>query len=177
MIDYPNVKIGDFFCSANIAGEDTFLSRHITRVERWWSKDNEAIYGHSGIIINSDGTTMEALLTIKRQNIYKDYLGTRVLIGRHIGMNKLRFEKAYAAIRNYEGKWYPGWRLAFFLFCPPLAKYIHYSGMPVCSEFAGFFGNIADLEEFKTYWGLNPDDLADMIRKWDCFNIVYEGII
>lgn len=171
------MRRGDFFCSANIGGKSSFLSRNITRAERWWAKDNEASYGHSGIILNDSGDTMEALLTIKRQNIFADYMDTRVLIGRHIGMNKLRFERAYAAIRNYEGRLYPGWRLAFFLFCPPLAKFIHFAGMPVCSEFAGYFGHLAELEEFNTYWGLNPDDLADMIRKWDCFAVVFEGII
>lgn len=172
-----DLKPGDIFCSANIAGKETFLSKGIIRVEKFWSLDNEATYGHSGVIVSDTGDTIEALWRIECQNIFKDYAGSNIIIGRHKLMTPENFERGYKAILDHKGDWYPGWRLVFFLCMPPLAKYLHFTGMPVCSEYTGEFLNAAGCDDFKSYWGLNPDIIAERIKEWDDFDIVFEGCI
>lgn len=161
------LKPGDIFCSRN----PMMLGRAINAVQTIWSKDNKSEYSHSGIILDSKGTTFEALWTNKKQNIFKAYAGRNVLIGRHRNMSSEVFEKGWEGIKKHEGKWYAGYRLPLF-FIPFLAKYINF-GLGVCSELTMKFLYKAGLAE--AWKGWNPDDVADMINKWKDYKIIFKG--
>lgn len=160
------LKPGDCFCTRN----PMLLGRIINVFQKFWSKDNESRYSHSGIMLN-EKTSFEALWTNKRQDFYKAYGGRNVLIGRHRGMATHRFIDGWAGVRKHEGKLYAGHRLFFFM-VPFVAKYCSL-GLCVCSELTMKFLCKAGLMD--TYQGWNPDDVADMIRKWRSWDIVFEG--
>jgi len=170
--DNPNdiiLKPGDIFCVQS----PMLFGKIIVFIEKINSTDNEAKYGHSGIILDSDGTTFEALWTNKKQNLFEKYAGYNILIGRHRDMTEETFQKGWDKVRHHEGQWYAGHRLLFF-FVPFVAKYLNL-GLGVCSELTAKFlchsGVIEDL-----YWkGKNPDHIADMIHKWKGWEIVFEG--
>jgi hypothetical protein len=56
-----------------------------------------------------------------------------------------------------------------------LAKYIHFLDWGVCSELTALFLMKCGLIDF--WRGVFPDYLADMIRLWKGWNIIYEGEI
>lgn len=163
-----DLKPGDVFCGANPQS----LGLAINYVQRFWQVDSNAEYGHSGIILDHVGTTFEALWSIKRRNIYQAYLGQEVLIGRNTSMNYETFWKGYNMIKQYEGRKYPGHRLAFFLF-PPAAKYIHALDWGVCSELTSKFLMHCELLDF--WRGVFPDYVADMIERWKGWEVIYKG--
>lgn len=164
-----DLKPGDIFCTENPMA----LGRAINAVQAFWDPDNESRYSHSGIFISEAGETSEALWTIRKSHLDR-YAGKRILIGRHRDMTLKRFRQAYAAIQKQEGAWYPLWRLPLYL-VPPLAKYIHFSGMPVCAEWVGKFLQAAGI--FHTWSGKSPDYIADMITRWRWWQVVYEGVL
>lgn len=165
-----DLKAGDIFLTRN----PMWLGRAINTVQAFWASDNKSEYSHAGIILDRKGTTLEALWTVRSQNIYEAYDGTKVLIGRHEQMNPERFERGFKAVSGHQGQRYPFHRLAFHLL-PPLAKYISSGRFLVCSEHAGKFFWGAGLIGF--YKGRNPDHLADMVRRWKAWEIVYEELI
>lgn len=147
------------------------LGRAINFVQKVWSKDNDSEFSHSGIILDSSGTTFEALWTNRKQNIWEAYKGRTVLIGRHINMTPERFVAGWAGVGKHEGKPYAGWRLPLF-FIPFAAKYLNL-GLGVCSELTMKFLYKAGLS---TCWkGWNPDDVADMIIRWREYDVVFKG--
>ena len=160
---------GDIFCSSN----PMWLGRAINFVQKIWAKDNASEYSHSGIIIDSDGTTFESLWRVRRQNLFKAYKGDNVLIGRYQDMNPDIFKKMMDTVEHHENDIYPIYRL-FFHLLPPVAKYVH-MGQVVCSELTNkslYGGKIVNY-----YYGSTPDDVADMIitdKKWDIIN---KGVI
>jgi len=160
---------GDIFCTRN----PMLLGRVINVIQRFWSKDNQSEYSHSGIILDKDGETFEALWTNKRQNLFTAYAGRQVLIGRHVNMNFATFAKGWNGIKKHEGRWYAGHRLLFFLI-PPLAKYLNF-GLGVCSELTAKFLFRSGL--WKHWKGLCPDDMADRIHYWRDLEVVFEGIL
>ena len=161
------LKPGDIFCTRN----PMMLGRLINFVQKFWSKDNESEYSHSGIILDSAGTTFEALWTNRKQNLWEAYKGHTVLIGRHINMTPERFAAGRAGVGKHEGKPYAGWRLPMF-FLPFVAKYLNL-GLGVCSELTMKFLFKAGLS---TCWsGWNPDDVSDMIIRWKEYDIIYKG--
>jgi len=155
---------GMIFCTQN----PMLLGKVINVVQKFWAKDNQSKYSHSGIILNEEGLTFEALWTNKRQNLFSAYAGRKVLIGRHIGMNAEMFAKCWDRIQHHEGRWYAGHRLLFFLF-PPIAKYINF-GQGVCSEITAQF-------LWQNWKGLNPDDISDRVHHWKNFEVVFEGVL
>jgi hypothetical protein len=160
---------GDIF----VVKVDSWFGKAINFFQKIWAKDNESTYSHAGIILDPDGTTFEALETIKRQNLFTDYAGKRVRIGRYVKMNQTKFFKGWAMIQHYEGKAYPVWRLVFHII-PPVAKFVR-SIFGVCSEVVGRF--LCGVGIVNVWSGLNPDDIADMIKRWDDFDVVYEGTV
>lgn len=162
-----NLQPGDIFTTKNPQS----LGRIIRNVQTFWSVSNSAEYSHAGIILDSTGTTFEALWKIEKGNI-QNYLGDNILIGRNLEMTEERFKKGYEYIKKYEGKSYPLHRLAFFLF-PPIAKYIHFVDWGVCSELTAQFLMECGLIDF--WRGVFPDYLATMIQRWQDWEIVYEG--
>jgi hypothetical protein len=146
------------------------LGRIINAFQKFWSKDNESKYSHSGFMLDSQ-TSFEALWMNKKQDFFKAYGGRNVLIGRNKKMTPIRFREGWRGIKHHEGKPYAGHRLFFFMI-PFVAKYCNL-GLAVCSELTMKF-------LFKTglagmWQGWNPDDVADMIRKWKNWDIVFEG--
>lgn len=165
------LRKGDIFCSRN----PMMLGRTINGVQKFWAKDNKSQYSHSGFLIQggSNAVSFEALWTNKTQNFYKAYSGTQVLIGRHKDMDYKTFAKGWNGVNHHLGKVYAGHRLLFFLI-PPLAKYLNF-GLAVCSEMTMKFLFKAGLTAVWKGW--NPDDVADMIRNYKDWEIVYEGVL
>ena len=184
----PELKPGDIFCTRN----PMMLGRAICWFEKIGARDNHAEYSHSGIILDKNGVTFEAVWTNKKQNLFKAYAGQKVLIGRHDLMNYIEFNRGWNGVKKYEGKWYAGWRL--LLHAIPLMSKFGTGNFAVCSELAmkfisksGVMVNTASAKavaEFirsgeSIYWkGWNPDDIADMMRgplSVKGWSVVYEG--
>lgn len=166
MFNVALLKPGDCFCTRN----PMMLGRAINAVQKFWSKDNESTYSHSGFMINS-GESFEALWTNKRQAFYKAYKGRKVLIARHKGMNPGRLMEGWIGVQKHEGKFYAGHRL--FLFILPCMAKISAFGLGVCSELTMKFLYKAGLSG--TWAGWNPDDVADMLRRGKAWDVIFEG--
>jgi len=161
------LKKGDIFLSRNPMS----LGKAINGVQKFWSKDNKSKYSHSGIIIDKYGTTLEALWSVKNQNLFNDYKDTEILIAR---CNTLKdINSGLDNVNKHKGQWYPFYRLGLMIF-PPLAKYLHF-GRVVCSELTCKFLNKSGLNI--TYYGKTPDNVHDMIKHWKDFEIIFEGKI
>lgn len=161
------LKTGDIFCTRN----PMWLGRAINAVQRFHAIDNESTYSHAGIITDATGATFESLWTIRHSHLI-EYENVGVLIGRHVSMSPSIARAALKQIAVYDGRIYPFHRLIFHLI-PPAAKYISSGRFLVCSELAARFLWLCGL---KPYWkGVNPDHIADWIRKYRDFEIVYEG--
>ena len=175
------LQTGDVFCTGN--PQSKFVGAGIKFFEILYSKDNKAEFGHSGIILNSKGTTFEALWKVKSQCIYKDYVGQNVIIARPIldlnGNTLVTRDKRSAILEitnKYKGKWYPAWRLGMFMFGPLLPKYIHFLSKPVCSELtACYLAKIG--ARYKSFWGVMPDTLADEFERWSNYTVIFKGTI
>ena len=147
------------------------LGKAINALQKFWSADNESTYSHAGIILNKDGRTFESLRRIKKSKL-KNYKGVKVLIGRHIKMDDWRFNIGWENIKHHKGQIYPYHRLLLHII-PPLAKYVSIGHFPVCSELVAKF--LVGCRMLETWKGKNPDHIADMIRKWDDYEVVFEG--
>lgn len=166
MID---LKKGDIFLTRN----PMMLGKIINAVQKFNSPDNESIYSHAGIIIDESGKTLEALWTVKSQNIYKDYKGIEVLILRYSGMTDEAFSNGMKKIKRHVGDFYPVIRL-FTMIIPQIAKHL-YLGNGVCSELTGEFLNGVGLKD--VYWkGWTPDNLHDYTRIHRDFSVVHKGV-
>lgn len=149
------------------------LGKLINAEQAFWDPDGKSKYSHSGIIFDENGVTSEALWTIRKNHLRK-YIGKPIIIGRHREMTEATFWKAYDQIYHQEGQWYPVHRM-FLHMIPPLAKYLHFTGRPVCSEWAAKLLQKASLLD---YWaGITPNYLADMIITWKEWAVVYEGVL
>lgn len=162
----PEIRQGDIFCSSSKTG---VISKLINACQWFWSIDGEATYSHSGIITTHSGTTVEALWNgVRKDNLFTRYAGSQVIIGRMVGCTEEDFFSGYQRILKYMGKEYPYWRLALHII-PPLAKFFHTIDIPVCSELTWTFVGKGEP------WGITPDIVADRIRNWDLFEVVFEG--
>lgn len=168
------LKTGMPFCTANPMA----LGRAIDAAEKFWSADNEAEYSHAGIIVDASGKTFESLWTI-RYNHLSAYADEKILIGElteESGVGELsRLHALNAVIAEHQGQIYPFWRLPLQLL-PPLAKYISTGRFPVCSELTAEYLKLAGLSGVGRWQGKNPDHIADWIRRWRSFRVVYEGL-
>ncbi|MDY0324777.1 MAG: hypothetical protein RBQ87_01220 [Candidatus Cloacimonadaceae bacterium] len=162
------LRPGDIFCTEN----PMMLGRAINAVQAFWAPDSKAQYSHAGIITSVVGETFEGLWTIRHATLAA-YAGKQMIIGRNSGMGLNAYARGMGAVKRYEGRWYPVWRLVFHLI-PPLAKYITNGRNPVCSELAARFLYGCGMLEYWT--GVNPDNLADMIHYWKAWDVVYEGV-
>jgi len=161
---------GMIFCTEN----PMTLGRAINTVQRFWSNDGESTYSHAGIIKTASGMTYEALWKIQSQNIYEAYRGNKVLIGRHTSMTMADYQLGMDAVYQYSGNWYPFHRI-FMHMIPPLAKYVNTGRFMVCSELVDKF--LFETGLCKRYRGRNPDHIADMIKQWREWDVVYEGVL
>lgn len=172
-----DLQPGDVFC---VHGNMGLVSAGIRMVEKIWSKDNEATYGHSGIITDHAGNTLEALWTVKESNI-SQYKGQKVIIARPThtlsgkGITEGQKRLAIAAIKaKHLGQYYPIYRLGMHL-VRPLAK-IRTFGRLVCSEVTAKNLHLLQVRHSQ-YEGTNPDMLADEWKHWRNFEIVHEGVL
>jgi hypothetical protein len=117
-------------------------------------------------------TTFEALWTYKNQNLYERYSGQQILVGRPKDLNKSDFYLAYYYLyKKYAGRRYPALKLPLFLLCPRLVKYL--PSKPVCSELTAKMLCKTGIMDHCN--GVTPSYIADMIRNWGAFDIIYEG--
>jgi hypothetical protein len=138
--------------------------------------DGHAVYTHTGIITNSYGDTFEALNIYRGRNIYRDLGGRKVIIGRHKDMTPQKFHDYFPFFyRQYAGRYYPAWKLPLFLLFPRILKWL--PGDPVCSELASKLLYEMHCKYIDHWRGLTPSYIADMIRRWSCFEKVNEGRI
>lgn len=175
----PALLPGDEFATKNPMA----LGAAINIVQKAKSVDNESEYTHTGIITAADGTTLEALRSVKSQNLWEAYRGEKVLIVRNINMNPEVFDAGYEKIRKHIGQWYPALRMVLHLL--HCAKWVHWNHV-VCSELtAKFEAGCAEYLEtisqkntgyMRNWYGINPDDLSDRWRISRYYNIVFEGI-
>ncbi len=166
----PALQAGDIFCTANPMA----LGRAIVAVQAFWDADGRAEYSHAGLILGPNGTTFEALWTNRRQGLMPAYAGKRIVIGRHKDMVPERFLAGWDKVAHLEGRWYAGHRLLLHL-VPPLARLISTGGFAVCSEITAKFLCGAGLMD--AWAGKNPDYIADMIRRWKGWSILFEGVL
>jgi hypothetical protein len=162
------VRPGDVFCTAN----PMWLGRAINFVQKAYASDNEAKYSHAGIIVSKDFKTFESLWRIRESNL-KEYQDKQILIGRHERMRSDLFLKTYPDFKSsYDQKMYPFWRLFYHMF-PPMAKWFSTGKDMVCSELV--FRFLVECGLCKYWKAKNPDHLADVIRNYKGWQIVFEG--
>lgn len=173
MANHIILKPGDVFASKNPQG----LGRAILIAQCFKSADQKAEYGHTGIIMDEAGTTLEAVWSIKQQNIYDAYRGMKVLVARWHGMNPVTFKSGYDSVKGQIGRMYPYHRL--ILHAIGLARWIHWLKTPVCSELTSMFlihAGAITLEGAKP-WGATPDSLVDEWRISKYFDVLFEGVL
>ena len=165
-----NIKLypGDVFCTAN----PWLLGRMILWTERMWSHDNEALYGHAGIVDSPEGATFEALWRIRHAQL-SDYSGKAIVIARPRAVQGKKDERLAMLKERFEGKRYPLHRLAMHIL-PPVAK-LGTGNFVVCSELVAAYLWMLGLRH-KQYLGTNPDTLADEWRQGYCCDVLFEGI-
>jgi hypothetical protein len=175
MSDPIFVREGDLF----VVDSASILSGAIKLVQCVKALDCEAIFNHAGIILNEKGETYESLYKIDHYNL-DHYLGKKILIVRHCGMSRERYDQGMIEAMKCHGKLYPFWRLPLHLI--GLAKFIHWR-YPVCSELVTRFLYGAKLLK-GTGWGWTPDNLSDfwtdninyiVVARCDEFPGVYHG--
>jgi hypothetical protein len=163
------LKKGDFFCTENPMA----LGKAIRFVEKFWAKDNDAGYSHSGIITDPDGTTLEALWRVKGNSL-NAYVGQKMIIGRWNSMTIDSFWNGMTSIQDNIGRIYPLWRLAFFAL--NIEKHIATSNWAVCSELVCKFLIGAGFKEIGEWRGQDPEDVEDMVKNWKMTTQVFEGV-
>ena len=150
------------------------LGRAINWFQKFWSTDNESMYSHAGIILNEHGDTFESLWKIRRASLAA-YEGDQVIIGQIGTVPGLHINDAIRyLIRMHNGQIYPFWRLPMAML-KPLSKYIAFANHPMCSELTAKYLKLAGVPGIGLWSGKTPDDIADMIRKWDAFEVIFEG--
>lgn len=167
------VNPGDIVCTRN----ENLFGVGIRCVEKIWSKDDSAPFNHVLIITDEDGGTLEALGTIKRQNLFVDYKGCLVSVFRNDWMNEKRFNDGMAKIAHHDGDIYPAWRLVFALI-PFIAKRVGTGENLVCSELAAkFLCGCGFGSDFMPYLGKTPDDIYDMCTKYKFWTKIAECVV
>jgi hypothetical protein len=175
---FSDLQPGDVFSSEGGMG---VFSAGIRLVERVHSRDNEATYGHAGLIIDPAGAVLDTLWTVQRTQLSR-YAGQRVIIARPVRQMNGRPVDAGTVrlcLRAIEimdaGRWYPAHRILLHL-VPPLAKYVAAGAHKVCSERTAAY--LADINTRPLPWaGATPDMLADEWRVWRNFDVLFEGVL
>ena len=169
-MDEIKLKAGDVFCSAFPSARLGGLIKFIEQVK---AHDFSADFSHCGIIFDAKGTTWEALWTIKHQDLFEDYKGCKILIARYKGLTGQKRNKAFWDLAKHDGQWYPVHRLLLHLI--GLARFIHWDRL-VCSEFTAKYLYYIGARH-KHYWGCNPDTIADELKNWKIYDIIFDGVL
>jgi len=178
MTQRPILCPGDEFATRNPMA----LGVAINFVQKAKAVDNESTYSHTGIITGADGATLEALWTIKSQNLWEAYKGDRVLVVRNINMNPELYAAGFEKIRPHVDQWYPAHRLLLHFL--GLAKWVHWDRI-VCSELtakfetgcAEYLGEDKAAGFLRNYYGINPDNLVDRWKISRYYQTVFEGTV
>lgn len=192
------VKPGDIVCVTGISPTSTmdkWLGKLIVSVTNKRSADGNAEFRHSLMITSMEGDTFEALWRYSRQNLYKDYMGYKVIIGRHKDMTPEGFEYAHKIVsEKYEGKLYPVLRL--LAHATTVTAKLTPMFRPVCSELSRITTLLAGCRDYEDEvfpifnsskdhfkWahdkakGYTPDDQADKIRGADLWDVMEYGVL
>lgn len=190
------LRPGDIVCVTDLSPTtwlDNFLGKLIVTVSKARSYDGHSEFRHSLIITSIEGDTFEALWKFSRQNLFIDYTGYKLIIGRHRDMTPEGFEYAHRILsKKYEGKRYPIFRLASHATTVtarmfPMIK-------PVCSELTRMLTLLAGCRDYpdeeyhifdsvdehfkwahKKSKGYTPDFQADIMRGADLWDVVEFG--
>lgn len=172
-----DLKAGDIVC---VEGRIPLISNAIINIEKFWSNDNQAEFGHSFIIYDKYGKALDTRWRVEFTNINL-YRGQRMMIARPThtidgdvieDTVKLTVLKAIALADL--GKFYPVHRLFFHLF-KPLAKYVGTGTLMVCSERTAKY--LSDINAwFGPYTGVNPDMIVDEVRDSRNYTILFKGV-
>lgn len=163
-----DLRPGDIFCTVN----PMWLGRAICAVQRFWDPDGEADFSHAGVI-TCGFNTFEARWQNGRYSL-NDYIGERVLVGRHESMDYEAFLRGWQQIYHLEGRFYAGHRLLLHLF-PPLARMVASGGFAVCSEIVAKF--LAGAGVMTRWSGIAPDYLSDMMTQHKGWTVVFDGAL
>lgn len=170
-----DLQVGDIF----FVQGTTWLAKTIRAVEWIHSRDNEATYGHAGVITSTSGETLEALWVVQRASL-NFYDSQRILIARPRttlsgeSITQARKEIAIECLeRDHLGQPYPVLRLPLFLF-PSMAKFIATGHHVVCSELTAKYLFLIGARPYP-YMGCNPDTGADEARIWRNIDVVLEA--
>jgi hypothetical protein len=177
-MERPILCPGDEFATKNPMA----LGMAINFVQKAKSVDNASEYTHTGIITDAYGATLEALWTIKSQNLWNAYKGEKALVVRNVGMTRPLYIAGFCKIREHLGQWYPAPRILLHLI--GAAKWIHWDRI-VCSELTAKFE--AGCAEYlvpdrasgfmRNWYGVNPDNLVDRWKISRYYETVFEGVI
>ena len=172
-MDLYILKPGDFFAVQGTG----LISKAINFFQRFWAKDHASVYSHAGLILDHEGTTLEALnrATLASQNLFDAYSNKQILIARYDHLTPKLHETALKALhKEFEGEGYPFYRILLHIF-PPLAK-LHFFGRGVCSEVVAYY--LWKVVGRHKWWAsTNPDTLADEWIRWKAYTVVYEGAL
>ena len=161
---------------------DVFLTRSdklfgkLIRIRgRMRSPDGEANYNHAGIIAGEDGASFESRRRIDDYSIY-DFTGQQVLIARTTAQEFATLAAIRRLTGRYHGKVYPWWRIVLHALTPFLARKLHASYIPVCSELVAEFLYLINCRHGEC-WGTTPDVLEDELKNYRQYTIIFEGIL
>jgi hypothetical protein len=130
-------------------------------------------WGHAFHVEESDGTILNTLEHVVRGNLFHDYAGVDVLVGRFRGSDPSKVRAAIDEIAKDIGSVYPAWRLVADEL--DLGRMLH-TGSQVCSERTVHFGYLAfGYEPFARWAGWTPGNLAFCLQYGQGFQVVYEG--
>lgn len=172
------LRPGDIFCSTSIGNGDQWrhklLASAIRKFSAMRADDGQAFYTHSGNILNQYGDTFEARW---QYGIYSlnDYIGSPLLIGRPVSMSERAHYQGLLKILKYNGRSYPFMRLLLFVLPGRFFTDISITGLPVCSELVCMKNLGSGIRAIGKWQGQTPDNVADQIKKWDAFKVIYEG--
>lgn len=163
----PALAAGDLFA---VKSRDA-LGTAINLLQKFWDTAlNDSEYSHNGILTKPTGETLEAVATVREQNIFTAYAGEEVLIARHRSMTESRFLSGMAKVAGNVGQWYPVHRLLLHFL--RLAKYVHWRSV-ICSELTAKFLVGAGLR--RSWYGVTPDNLTDQWKDSKHYDIIFEG--
>jgi len=98
--------------------------------------------------------------------------GARLLIARPFVATDVKNAALDSLISQHLGQWYPWWRLGLHIL-GPLAKWGVVERL-VCSELVAKYLYMTGVRH-NVYRGTSPDTLADELKTWRCYAVVYEG--
>lgn len=162
---------GDIFFTRNTL----WIGRAINFVGRCWSLDSASTYSHTGIIIDSNGDTLESLWHIESANLCERRVNEKIAIFRYKYVEPELLYNAMIRVLKHEGQFYPIHRLFFHFF--RISRFFHWKRV-VCSELSvKFLYPLTDDNHFIHWFGWMPDDLHDLLTAHRDFDLVFEGIL